>query len=57
MKLIGEFLIGVVYLAIVYAVVRPNSPAGTAIQSIGNALVGVVGSATGYNNFGGVKLQ
>lgn len=57
MKIVGQFLIGVIYLAIVYTLVRPGSPAATVIKTTSNALVGVVGSTTGYNTFGGIKLS
>lgn len=48
-NVLGEFLIGSIYLAIVYALVRPGSPAAGVVQTVGNALVSVVGSATGYH--------
>lgn len=52
----GEVLIGVIYLAIVYALVRPGSPAAGAVQTISNLMIGVVGNVTGYNNVGGITL-
>lgn len=45
---IGELLIGVVYLAIVFSLVRPQSPASGIIENVTNALVGLVGVVTGY---------
>lgn len=57
MKIVGEVLIGVIYLAIVFTVVRPGSPAASVVKTTSNALIGVVGSTTGYNTFGGVKLS
>lgn len=57
MKIAGEVLIGVIYVAIVFSLVRPGSPAATVVQTVSNALVGVVGSATGYNQFGGINLN
>ena len=54
MKPITEFLIGVVYVAIVYALVRPGSPAASVITSISRALTGVVGSATGSTTLGSI---
>lgn len=56
MRIAAEVLVGVIYLAIVFSVVRPGSPAADAIRTINNAMVGVVGSATGYNEFGGIIL-
>lgn len=56
MNIIGEVLIGVVYLAIVFTLVRPTSPAAGVIQTLGTALTGVVGSVTGYNQIGAIGL-
>lgn len=47
-----EFVVGIVYVAIVYALVRPGSPAADVIKAITDALSGVIGSATGYNQAG-----
>lgn len=52
MKAAGEFLIGVIYLAILYSLVRPGSPAAGTVKTITDALVGIVGSATGYTSGG-----
>lgn len=57
MKIAGEVLIGIIYLAIVYSLVRPGSPAAATVKTVSNALIGVVGSATGYNQFGGISLS
>jgi hypothetical protein len=51
-KPITEFLIGVVYLAIVYSLVRPGSPAAAVIKTISTSLSGVIGSATGSETIG-----
>lgn len=50
--MITELIVGAVYVAIVYSLVRPSSPAASVIQTISQALIGVVGSATGYNQIG-----
>lgn len=55
-RIAAEVLIGVIYLAIVYVLVRPGSPAATAVKTITGALVGVVGSVTGYSQVGGTSL-
>lgn len=55
-KILGEFLIGVLYLAIVYALVRPGSPAATVVHTISDALIGVVANVTGYSELGGLVL-
>jgi hypothetical protein len=54
MKILAEFLVGVVYLAIVYSLVRPGSPAAATIKVISTTLVDIVGSATGYNQIGAI---
>lgn len=54
--MIKEFITGVIFVAIIYSLVRPGSPASTAIENIFKAMVAVVGSATGYNTFGDIKL-
>lgn len=46
--MIWDFLTYVVILAILYTLVRPNSPAETAITDISKAMIAVVGTATGY---------
>lgn len=38
----------VIVAAIVYSLVRPGSPAGTAIIALADLTEGVVGTATGY---------
>lgn len=48
MSTIGEILIGVVFLAIVFTLVRPKSPAAAVVKTLSTALIGVVGSTTGY---------
>lgn len=48
-----EFVVGIVYVAIVYALVRPGSPAASVIKTVTDALAGIIGSATGYNQAGG----
>lgn len=50
MSLIAEILIGVLYLAIVFSLVRPTSPAAGVIKTVGDALTGVVGAVTGYTS-------
>lgn len=57
MKLTAQFITGTIYVAILYMLVRPNSPAATTIQTVSNALIAVVGNATGAQNLGGVNLN
>lgn len=54
--MITEFVVGIIFVAIVYSLVRPGSPAAEAINNIFKAMVAVVGSASGYNTTGDVKL-
>jgi len=37
-----------IFAAIVYSLVRPGSRAGRAVQAVTDALVGVIGTTTGY---------
>jgi hypothetical protein len=55
-RIIGEFAAGALYLAVVYALVRPGSPAAAVVRTVTDALTGIVGSATGYNQAGGITL-
>lgn len=48
MNVLGEVLIGVVYVAILFTLVRPGSPAAGVVKTVSTALVGVVKSVTGY---------
>ena len=57
MKMLGEFAVGVLYIAILYALVRPGSPAAAVVKTVSEALVGVIGNATGYSQTGGENLQ
>ena len=45
--MIGEYIFGAIVVAIIYSLVRPGSPAAGAVQTISNALIAVVGTATG----------
>lgn len=45
--MITDFLVGTVFVAIVYTLVRPGSPAADAVHTISNALIAVVGTVTG----------
>lgn len=49
---LGELFIGIIFLAILFSLVRPYSPAASVVQIVSSALVAVVGSATGYNQAG-----
>lgn len=45
---IGEVFIGAVYVAILFSLVRPGAPSSGLISSVSSALVGLVGTVTGY---------
>lgn len=47
MDKIGEWLVVVVYLAIVFVLVRPKSQGPALVTSSGNAVAGIVKAATG----------
>lgn len=49
MSLFWDFVVGAVYVAIVYTLVRPNSPAAATIKVITSAMTGLVRSTTGYH--------
>lgn len=46
-KDLGTFLVGVVYLAVLFVLVRPGSQGPTFVTSVGNALSGLITSGTG----------
>jgi hypothetical protein len=43
-----QLVTAVIIVAVVFLLVRPGSPAGTAIKDVSTALAGLVGTATGY---------
>lgn len=47
--ILTDFIVGVIYLAIIYALVRPSSPAASVVAFVSGALVAVVRSATGFH--------
>ena len=53
MSLLPEFLTGILYLAILYVLVRPGSPGANIIKTLFSTLVAVVGEATGSSALGG----
>jgi dolichol kinase len=51
---IWQLVIGVIIVAIIFTLVRPGSPSGSAITQISDALASLIGTATEYNvNSGG----
>lgn len=42
------FVTGAIIVAIVFLLVRPGSPAGTAVKDVSSALAGLVKTTTGY---------
>lgn len=51
MKNITEIIVLIVYLAIIFTLVRPNSQGPGLISAIGTSLSGLIGSATGGGSF------
>lgn len=47
---IGAFLVGIIYLAILYLLVKPGSDGATAIKTVSTALADLVKTATGSTN-------
>jgi hypothetical protein len=43
----GAFLIGVVYLAVLFTLVRPGSQGPTLITNASNGLIGLINAGTG----------
>lgn len=47
MKDFGAFLIGIVYLAVLFTLVRPGSQGPTLVTNVTNGLAGLVKAGTG----------
>jgi hypothetical protein len=52
-KGLWELVTGVIIIAIIFMLVRPGSPAGTAVTDLSEALAALVGTATGYTSSSG----
>ncbi len=50
-KDIGAFLIGIVYLAVLFTLVRPRSQGPALVSSVSNGLANLVKAATGGGSF------
>lgn len=51
MKNVTEIFVLVVYLAIIFTLVRPNSQGPGLVKAFGTAFSGILGSATGGGTF------
>lgn len=51
MKNVTEILVLIVYLAIVFTLVRPNSQGPGLVTAFGSSLSGLIGAATGGGTF------
>lgn len=51
MKNITEIVVLIVYLAIVFTLVRPNSQGPSLVKAFGTSLSGLIGAATGGGSF------
>ena len=51
MKNVTEIFVLVIYLAIIFTLVRPNSQGPTLVKNFGSAFQGILTSATGGGTF------
>ncbi len=51
MKDVTEILVLVIYLAIVFTLVRPNSQGPTLVTNVGTSISGLIKAATGGGTF------
>lgn len=51
MNRVTEIFILIVYLAIIFSLVRPNSQGPSLVKSFGSAFSGIISSATGGGSF------
>jgi hypothetical protein len=49
----GTFLVGVVYLAILFVLVRPGSQGPTLVTNVSNGLTGLIKAGTGGGTWSG----
>lgn len=52
-KDLGAFLIGIVYLSVLFVLVRPGSQGPTLISNVGNSLTGLIKAGTGGGSWSG----
>ncbi len=52
-KDLGAFLIGTVYLAVLFVLVRPGSQGPTLITNVSNGLTGLIKAGTGGGTWSG----
>jgi hypothetical protein len=48
---IGSFLTGIIIIAVLFVLVRPNSQGPALVNNVSSALTGLVGAATGGGGF------
>jgi hypothetical protein len=53
MRDLGTFLVGTVYLAILFVLVRPNSKGPALVKSVSDGLTGLISQATGGGSWSG----
>lgn len=46
-KDLGAFLVGIIYLAVLFVLVRPGSQGPTFVSNVSNGLIGLVNAGTG----------
>lgn len=52
-KDLGAFLIGIVYLSVLFVLVRPGSQGPTLITNVSNGLTGLIKAGTGGGSWAG----
>lgn len=48
----GTFLVGIIYLAVIFTLVRPGSQGPTLVTNVANGLSGLVNAGTGGGGWG-----
>lgn len=47
----GTFLVGIIYIAVLFTLVRPNSQGPKLVKTVGDSLSGLLKAATGGGTF------
>lgn len=49
----GSFLVGIVYLSVLFVLVRPKSQGPTLVNNVSNGLIGLIKAGTGGGSWSG----
>jgi hypothetical protein len=52
----GTFLVGIIYLAVLFVLVRPGSQGPSLVKNVADGLSGLVNAGTGGGGWSGTKL-